>query len=615
MANITRLDQSTINQIAAGEVIDRPASVVKELMENAIDAGATAVTAEIREGGISFIRVTDNGRGIEGEDVPLAFLRHTTSKIRSAEDLLTVKSLGFRGEALSSIAAVAQVELITKTAGSLTGFRYVIEGGEEKKLEEVGTPEGTTIIVRNLFYHTPARKKFLKSAATEGSYISELVQRIALSHPEISVRLIVNNQTRLHTAGNHNLKDIIYAIYGKEVTRELLPAQGGLFCGSLSGYIGKASVSKGNRTWENYFINGRYIKSSLISRALEEAYQGILMQHRYPFCVLHLSVDPACIDVNVHPSKMEIRFQQGEQLYRELVEQLKGVLRGGEMIPSFTVGPEEKPKKPEALPARAPEPFERRRLEQERQAAFPPEKKEAEGRQAQPALIPQAAEAAAYVLDHTPVAGEVRQQELFEEKIVQKNRLDDYQIIGQLFQTYWLIQFQDNLLIIDQHAAHEKVLYEKLAREFRERTVMSQQMNPPAVLTLSPGEEALVKEYGELLKEAGFELEPFGGSEYAVYAMPVDLYQTDSQKLLREIIDGLGEMKGSRESELIFSQIALRSCKSAVKGNQAISKREMEALLAQLLELENPYTCPHGRPVIIRMTRYELEKKFKRVIS
>ncbi len=670
MANITRLDQSTINQIAAGEVIDRPASVVKELMENAIDAGATAVTVEIREGGISFIRITDNGCGIEGEDIPLAFLRHTTSKIKSVEDLLTVKSLGFRGEALSSIAAVAQVELITKTAGSLTGYRYVIEGGEEKKLEEVGTPEGTTIIVRNLFYHTPARKKFLKSAATEGSYIGDLVQRMALSHPEISLRLIVNNQTRLHTAGNHNLKDIIYGIYGKELTRELIPVDGTLFCGSLRGYIGKASVSKGNRTWENYFINGRYIKSNIIGKALEEAYQGIMMQHRYPFCVLHLSIDPAYIDVNVHPSKMEIRFQQGEQLYQELLEQIRGALRGKEMIPSFTVGAEEKKEKPQPLPVRAPEPFEQHRMEQERQTEHAehlmapggqpdwlaagsqtgPAAEQQDGilsagteGQSSPAAAadspvvsgaggkdgcdltgrtesktepePAVKEPASYVIDHTPVAEEVRQQELFEEKIVQKRLLDDYQIIGQLFKTYWLVQFQDNFLIIDQHAAHEKVLYEKLVREFREQKIMSQQMNPPAILTLSPGEEALVREYSSLLREAGFEMEPFGGSEYAVYAMPVDLYRTDSESLLREIIDGLGEMKGSRESMLIFEQIALRSCKGAIKGNQEISRREMEALLAQLMELENPYTCPHGRPVIIRMTRYELEKKFKRVIS
>lgn len=661
---IAKLDQNTINQIAAGEVIDRPSSVVKELLENSIDAGATAVTVEIKEGGISLIRLTDNGSGIEGSEIPTAFLRHTTSKIHTAEDLLSVKSLGFRGEALSSIAAVAQVELISKTADSLTGFRYVIEGGEEKRLEEVGAPEGTTILVRNLFYHTPARKKFLKSAATEGGYISDLTQRMALSHPEISLRLIMNNQTKLHTAGNHNLKDIIYGIYGRDITRELVLVNKELFCGQIEGYVGKPAVSKGNRSWENYFINGRYIKSNIICKALEDAFHGIMTQHKYPFCVLHLKIDPAFIDVNVHPSKMEIRFQQEERLYEEITEAVAAALKEQEMIPSFSVGAEEKRKASAAVP-RGAEPFEKRRMREESGAGrrgfprqddvrgqndaswqddvrgqddasrrddvrgqddalrrddvrgqdgtlrqddrrFQDREKRQEG---------QIREASAYALDHTPVPTEVRQQELFEEKLLQKHFSDEYQIIGQLFQTYWLIQYRDNFLIVDQHAAHEKVLFEKLMKAFRESAVVTQQMNPPFVFTLSASEEQLVQEYGEFLKNAGFELEPFGGSEYAVYAMPMELYRIDSQRLLGEIIDGLSQMHGSREADAVYERIATCSCKGAIKGNQQISRKEMEALLEQLMGLENPYTCPHGRPVIIKMTRYELEKKFKRVIS
>lgn len=608
---ITKLDQNTINQIAAGEVIDRPSSVVKELLENSIDAGATAVTVEIKEGGISLVRITDNGCGIEGSQIPTAFLRHTTSKIRTAEDLLTVKSLGFRGEALSSIAAVAQVELISKTADSLTGFRYVIEGGEEKRLEEVGAPEGTTILVHNLFYHTPARKKFLKSAATESGYISDLMQRIALSHPEISLRLIVNNQTKLHTAGNHNLKDIIYGIYGRDITRELVSVSRELFCGRIEGYVGKPAVSKGNRSWENYFINGRYIKSNMICKALEDAFHGIMMQHKYPFCVLHLKIDPAYIDVNVHPSKMEIRFQQEEQLYQEISEAVAAALKEQEMIPSFSVGAEEK-KKVSAVAPRGAEPFEKRRIQEEKDV-----RKKDEGRSwnSERKQGEQVREASSYALDQTPVPAKVKQQELFEEKLLQKHFSDEYQIIGQLFRTYWLVQYQDNFLIVDQHAAHEKVLFEKLMKAFRESAVVTQQMNPPFVFTLSASEELLVREYGEFLKNAGFELEPFGGSEYAVYAMPMELYRIDSQKLLREIIDGLSQMRGGREADAVYEQIAACSCKGAIKGNQQISRKEMEALLEQLMGLENPYTCPHGRPVIIKMTRYELEKKFKRVIS
>ena len=376
------LDQSTINQIAAGEVVERPASVVKELMENAIDAGSTAITVEIRQGGIGFIRITDNGCGIKKEELPLAFLRHSTSKIRTAEDLLTVSSLGFRGEALSSIAAVSQVELITKTSGSLTGSRYRIEGGEEKGLEEIGAPDGTTFISRNLFFNTPARRKFLKTETTEGTHVADLVEKIALSHPEISIRLIVNNQSRLHTSGNHNLKDIIYTIYGREIAANLLPVEVSNGLVKISGFIGKPLIARGNRNFENYFINGRYIKSGLVSKAIEDGYKSYMMQHKYPFTLLHLTVEPEYIDVNVHPSKMELRFKDGESMYRVICQAVTDALSGKELIPNVSLMSEREEReleKNESAAARniipgngintpaknghGPEPFERRRLE------------------------------------------------------------------------------------------------------------------------------------------------------------------------------------------------------------------------------------------------------------
>ena len=648
---ITILDPDTVNQIAAGEVIERPSSVVKELLENAIDAGATAVTIEIKDGGISFLRITDNGAGIPRDEIPLAFTSHATSKISSAEDLLTVSSLGFRGEALSSIAAVARVELITKAGNSLTGSRYVIEGGEEKSLEEIGAPNGTTFVVRDLFYNVPARRKFLKTAQTEGSYISALAERIALSHPEIAVRLLINGSLRLHTSGNGRLQDIIYTVYGREIHSGLLPVdmeRDGL---AVHGFLGRPLISRGNRSYENYFINGRYIKSPLITRAIENAYHGFVMQHKYPFTALHLTIPQEELDVNVHPAKMELRFRNEEQVYQAVYEVLRAVITGKELIPEVGIGREEREKKEEAPRGRGPEPFEERRREMVREEShyepstfdllrkrqeaaaehFPNSAKEpaqVSGREEYheahaeeipteeiPAQAPIHGEPSGPA-EPDPVirAEEINQPDLFGEKILSPRARSRYRLIGQLFDTYWLVEYQDRFLMIDQHAAHEKVLYEKAMRQLAEKEHTCQQIHPPIILTLSAREEQVLAEHGDKFASIGFEIEPFGGKEYAVRGVPANLYSIAERDLLTELLDSLAG-DGSGESALVEEKVALMSCKAAVKGNNRLSFEEADALIDELLALEHPYTCPHGRPTIISMTKYEVEKKFKRIVT
>lgn len=616
------LDQNTINQIAAGEVVERPASVVKELMENAIDAGATAITAEIREGGIGFIRITDNGCGIPKTELPVAFLRHSTSKIRSAEDLLTVSSLGFRGEALSSIAAVSQVELITKTADSLTGSRYRIEGGVEKGLEEVGAPDGTTFISRNLFFNTPARRKFLKTSATEGAHVADLVEKIALSHPEISIRLIVNNQNKLHTSGNHNLKDIIYTVYGREITANLIPVAIEHEVVRVTGFIGKPMIARGNRNFENYFINGRYIKSGLISKAIEDGYKGYMMQHKYPFTMLHFEVEPEYIDVNVHPSKMELRFKDGESMYRVINRAIAEALGGKELIPQVEIGMSEEkgrdekatPPVPSVLPKedmprktehRAPEPFETKRL-----AAM------GVGESRMPYPAKPAAQNAVHVSGHPKAEKpeEPKQMELFDNRLLSEKSRYRHRMIGQVFDTYWLVEFNNNLYIIDQHAAHEKVLFEKNFASLQSREYTSQFISPPIILTLSMQEEELLKHHMDVFTDIGFEIEHFGGNEYAVRAVPDNLFSLAKKELLLELLDGLTEENAGNGSETIYDRITTMSCKAAVKGNNRLSEKEADELIDQLLSLENPYACPHGRPTIVSISKYEMEKKFKRIV-
>lgn len=643
MANIQVLDQNTINQIAAGEVIERPSSVVKELMENAIDAKATAVTVEIRDGGLSMIRVTDNGCGIPREEIPVAFLRHATSKIRTVEDLMTVASLGFRGEALSSIASVAKVELITKTTGSLSGARYQIAGGEEMGLEEVGAPEGTTFIVRDLFYNTPARRKFLKTPVTEGAHIADLVEKIALSHPEISIRLIQNNQSKLHTSGNHNLKDIVYTVFGREIAANLLSVESGGEPVQVEGFIGKPLIARGNRNFENYFINGRYIKSNLINKAIEDAYKPYMMQHKYPFTMLQFTIDPTFLDVNVHPAKMELRFRDGEMIYKMVYHTISMALSKRELIPDVEL-PEaprpvirdaEKQNEPVLKPVRPRvEPAAEKQLEKER-----PEPFEIRRREVLKAVSDELSEAivrqpeTAYPIRNQSVPSEnptvpsmrekkgdeereqkPRQMDLFEDKLLTKPARSEHVLIGQLFDTYWLVQYHENLYIIDQHAAHEKVLYEKTMRSLKNREYTSQMLDPPIILTLNGSEQLLLEKYKEHFTSIGFEIEPFGGKEYAVRAVPANLFSIAKKELLMEMLDGLSDGMDSGTPDIINEKIASMSCKAAVKGNHTMSGAEANRLIDELLELENPYACPHGRPTIITMSKYELEKKFKRIV-
>lgn len=639
MPQIELLSQETIDKIAAGEVIERPSSVVKELVENAIDAGASAVTVEIKEGGISFIRISDNGCGIEKEQIPLAFLRHSTSKIRSVEDLMTVTSLGFRGEALSSIAAVSQVELITKTADDFTGTRYQIEGSKECGCEDIGAPDGTTFLVRNLFYNTPARKKFLKSPQTEGNYIHELMQHMALSHPDVAFKLIMNNQVKLQTSGNGNIKDIIYHLYGRDITRSLLEIHEDTPLFKVEGFIGKPNISRGNRNYETYFVNGRFIRSQVIARAIEEAYKPYMMQHQYPLTVLYLTIDSAQLDINVHPTKMELRFSNQQELYGQLAGILGKSLKNRDMIPQVPVHEEPASRKQESVQPGLimPEPFESRRFEKvreeirkdspyEQKFERAPEHKSAPGHSAQAVSAPQAVlqqEAApapqAFPRQEASPVPQVREEVSYgtceQAAFLSKNQMAKQKIIGQLFDTYWLVEFEDKLFIVDQHAAHEKVLYERMRRQLDEKELTSQAISPPVVMTLSMREADALEQYMPQFERIGFAIEHFGGMEYSICAVPGNLYKIDPKDILLEMLGDLSrEVRSNSTPEVILDKLASMSCKAAIKGNQRISFQEMESLMKELMELENPYNCPHGRPTIISMSKYEIEKKFKRVL-
>lgn len=706
MSNIHVLDQITIDKIAAGEVIERPASVVKELVENAIDAGSGSVTVEIKEGGISYMRIADNGCGIARDDVQNAFLRHSTSKIRAAEDLEHIASLGFRGEALSSIAAVSQVEMITKTKEQLLGTRYQIAGGKEEGLEDTGASDGTTFLIRQLFYNVPARRKFLKTPITEASHVGDLMTRIALSHPEISFQFINNGQSRLHTSGNGNLKDVIYHVYGREITANLIPLEyknNGL---SLSGYIGAPLISRGNRNFENYFINGRYVKSNIIYRAIEDAYKDFSMQHKFPFTVFHITIDGEHVDVNVHPTKMELRFNNQQEVYNTLYEAIDSALHGRELIPKVTL---DEPKVPraEVVPVTKEKqnfrttgssvsfastagnmtkqaaqsemwagvqtpvkqkskipPKEERNLDyfmeqmkkrvtsyhqqnssaevKSRSDIFKPERQadrireavsqyKATARDAKKQEFPKKTDVTpeipgtAKTTTEKTTANEQgidikanekpEQMDLFEDRFLDKERKADYTLIGQIFDTYWLVQFENSLYIIDQHAAHERVLYERTLREMKNREFTSQMISPPIILNLTMQEAELLRQYMDRFTRIGFEFEEFGQDSFAVRSVPDNLFSIAKKDLLLEMIDHLSdELNRNQPSDLIDEKIASMSCKAAVKGNMSLSAAEVDTLIGELLLLDNPYHCPHGRPTIISMTKRELEKKFKRIV-
>ena len=704
MKKIAVLDQNTIDKIAAGEVVERPSSVVKELVENAIDAGATAITVEITDGGKKLIRITDNGSGMDAEQVPLAFLRHATSKIEKVEDLTHIASLGFRGEALSSIAAVSQVELITKTPSGISGTRYVIEGGKEQSLEEMGAPEGTTFLIRNLFYNTPARSKFLKSDMTEAGYINTLMEQLALSHPEISFKYIQNRQVKLSSSGNYSVKDVIYSVYGREIAKALLDVSYENDFMKIEGFVGKPEISRGNRTFENYYINGRYVKNKIITKAIEDGYKGLVMQHKFPFVSLRIEMDGNDLDVNVHPAKREVRFARETEVYTAIYETVRKVLTHRELIPQVSVGKDEPTSRTEQIkPGNIPEPFEVKRRQEmyghpnrtaniashaaptasEVRSTAPvpsipynkptngttsygsaetahnssassadkykrvdslrenpvygsqPFTKEEEemfsgtlkdGRNEKSAaetadyevISEKPAESALPDVDNEPIKSQEqeppKQLELFEERLLAPESTSRHRLIGQLFDTYWLVQFEDNFYIIDQHAAHEKVYYERFVKLFQSQNIQSQYVSPPLIVSLSLEEENLLKANKKYFRDFGFEIEPFGGREYSISAVPSSLLGMTEEELFLEMLDHL-TADGSKDAfEIFASRLATMACKAAVKGNHSMSPQEADKLIDELLTLENPYNCPHGRPTIIAMSKTEIEKKFKRIV-
>lgn len=705
LKKIAVLDQNTIDKIAAGEVVERPSSVVKELVENAIDAGATAITVEITDGGKKLIRITDNGSGMDAEQVPLAFLRHATSKIEKVEDLTHIASLGFRGEALSSIAAVSQVELITKTPSGISGTRYVIEGGKEQSLEEMGAPEGTTFLIRNLFYNTPARSKFLKSDMTEAGYINTLMEQLALSHPEISFKYIQNRQVKLSSSGNYSVKDVIYSVYGREIAKALLDVSYENDFMKIEGFVGKPEISRGNRTFENYYINGRYVKNKIITKAIEDGYKGLVMQHKFPFVSLRIEMDGNDLDVNVHPAKREVRFARETEVYTAIYETVRKVLTHRELIPQVSVGKDEPTSRTEQIkPGNIPEPFEVKRRQEMyghpnrtaniashaastasevRSSTAPvpsiPYNKPTNGTasygsaesahnssassadkykhvdslrenpvyESQPftkeeeemfsgtlkdgrnensvaetadyeVISEKPAESAPPEVDNEPIKSQKqeppKQLELFEERLLAPESRSRHRLIGQLFDTYWLVQFEDNFYIIDQHAAHEKVYYERFVKQFQSQNIQSQYVSPPLIVSLSLEEENLLKANKKYFRDFGFEIEPFGGREYSISAVPSSLLGMTEEELFLEMLDHL-TADGSKDAfEIFASRLATMACKAAVKGNHSMSPQEADKLIDELLTLENPYNCPHGRPTIISMSKTEIEKKFKRIV-
>ena len=699
------LDQNTINKIAAGEVIEKPSSVIKELVENSIDSGATAVTVEVKGSGLSFLRVTDNGAGIKKDEVKLAFLRHATSKLVTVEDLLSISSLGFRGEALASIASVAQVEMITKTADDVTGLRYQIHGGREISSEEIGAPGGTTIIVRNLFYNTPARKKFMKTAPTEISYIYDLMCRICMSHPEISFKFISNGTDKLFTSGNGKLRDIIYHIYGRDITSNLLEINAENDYMKISGYIARPCISRGNRSFEGYYVNHRYIKSAVLTKAIEDAFRTFVMIHKFPFTEINFQVRPDLLDVNVHPTKMELKFANSQDIYSFTYNAIRETLLFKELIPDVAPG---KDSKPETYKQRnvgdAPEAFENKRREALVGPSIQPEtvpaktvtdqraartenmpvsdqrptvpenvsapvqdmtRQENSAVQAQNAARAESTPAPVRpiieVLDETKetnTASEGKsdnntyeqpqksgysyngrhqeipdskvaedktsymavddrkyvQQNMFQEKFLTKEARAKHRLIGQLFKTYWLIEYDGKFFIMDQHAAHEKVKYEELMENYKNKKIYSQYIMPPAVVTLSATEIEFLHENMETFEALGYQIENFGGREFKLNAVPDNLFGLDGRELFIDFIADASSSAKKVTIDAFIHKLSTMACKAAIKGNTEISFKEADALIDQLLKLENPYTCPHGRPTVISMTEAEIEKKFKRIV-
>lgn len=595
MKNINILDSNTIDKIAAGEVVERPSAVVKELVENSIDANADAVTIEIKDGGISFIRITDNGEGIDRSQIKKAFMRHATSKIKSVEDLISVTSLGFRGEALSSISAVSKIEFLTKTKTDFIGTRYVVEGGRECVFEDAGIPDGTTIIVRDLFFNVPARKKFLKSPSSEGNNITELIEHMILSHPNISFKYIYNGNVKLQSSGKNDIKSCIYNVYGRDIANGLIEVKSIRDDISIHGFIGKPELARATRNFEIYFVNNRFIKSTLIDRALEEAYKDYLMLHKYPTVFLYFEIPSHLIDVNVHPTKREIRFFEGEALKCYIVDVIKNALINKELIKEIVEEHHEKPSVKESEINK--EPFEtiNHIIESSYNNYYSSEiEKEDES---------------------TDINDKNEQLTLFDDKFISEESIKKHRTIGQLFNTYWLIEFENKLFIVDQHAAHEKVNYERLIKKLRNNDNCSQNIYPPIVVSLSNAEAQYVTKYNENFLNVGFTIEHFGGLDYTISTVPMELLSQNPADYFHEMLDELMEGKNSKETETVNLKIATMACKASVKGNMHLSVFEADKLISELLTLDNPYNCPHGRPTIISFSKYEIEKMFKRIVN
>ena len=644
---ISVLDKNTIDKIAAGEVVERPSSIVKELVENAIDSGASAISVEIKDGGISLVRVTDNGGGINKDEIKTAFLRHATSKITKAKDLFNIHTLGFRGEALSSISGISKCEVISKPSAQLTGVRYVIEGGYEVSFEDVGAPVGTTMIVRDVFFNTPARRKFLKSVTTETAYITDLMEKFMLCNLDVSIRYIVNNQTRLQSSGNGDLKEVIYQIYGREVHKALVEVDHKADDISIKGFIAKPEISRSNRNQLIYFVNGRYVKDKHIIKAIEDGYADRMMQHKYPFAVLMIEINTEIVDVNVHPSKMEIRFSEESYIYEKVKEAIESSLKKAYMIREAKIDEEKKSSLKRSF-ERLPEPFEKNKLsllnKDENRSQITA--KETETKEEFLKDLPQIdlSEKTNYPQDKIQIDPEIFRYnvnhllertllsdsgknsefiEKYEDKkepsfeqldFMDKKASKKRNIIGQIFDTYWIVEFDKSMYIIDQHAAHEKVLYERFLKQLDNEEIASQIISPAGVISLSSIEADAVEKHLASLRKLGFEIEHFGGREYSISAIPTILPSIDKEVWLKELITELLEVDSAKNTESILEKIASMSCKAAIKGKQRISYEEAKILIDELLELDNPYNCPHGRPTVIQMTKTEIEKKFKRII-
>ncbi len=642
MGKINVLSQETIDKIAAGEVVERPASVTKELIENSIDAGATAISVEIKGGGIEYLRITDNGVGIEKDQIPVAFLRHSTSKIKDAEDLNNVHSLGFRGEALSSISAVSKVELITKTKDNLLGASYIIEGAKEVSISDVGAPDGTTFIIRQLFYNTPARKKFLKAESTEGSYVFDVVEHLALSHPEISFKLIINGKEKLMTSGNGSLSDTIYQIYGRQIAANILDIsyEDELF--SITGYIGLSVIARGNRAFEHFFVNDRYIKSNNLSRACEEGYYGFLMGHQYPFFVLNIDCIDGAVDVNVHPTKQEVRFENESKVCEILTKAINSRLRRREDVVEAKVE-EEKSRFNNTFNTIIPEPIEKTSsvnksfsvekatpLDTSSDELIGDYKSESSSEQEiKPVKLPEPFEKNRLEAIKASITSQIRKDTPYEKKFAEKNSggekyeqisfltreaVKEHKIIGQVFDTYWIIEYDKNMYIIDQHAAHEKVLFEKTMARLKNKEMTSQMVSPPVIISLSQQDILLYERYHDAFESLGYRVESFGGNELAITAVPGNLFSLDPKQFFLEALADCQSYKASDSFDIIVERVASMSCKAAVKGNNRLSLPEIKTLINDLLELDNPYHCPHGRPTMISFSEYELAKKFKRIV-